>query len=273
MPSRRPFDLVELGTKRSRIVELWGELPARPRLAVVGARAALRSLLPVVRAAVEAAARGGWTVVSGGALGVDAALHREALVQCVPQLVVVPCGPDRPYPAVHIELFAQVAAARNSGVVYAQPPGTRPHRAMFVSRNALIVAAADATLVVQAASPSGSETTGRLALRRGQRVAAILGTPGCDALVAAGARPVSHDDPQLPDALDAFLVDAPWTRSWPEHLGALHEALQRAGDRGATLDALGGPIAARALLEAAAAGLVVERSAGRWVVVSSRPAR
>jgi DNA processing protein len=263
----RPFDLALLGTVRSRVVELAGELPPRPRLAIVGARAMLHGLGPVVHQAVAAAADAGWSVVSGGAMGVDAVAHREALARGVPQLVVVPCGSDKPYPPSHAELFASVARAHGSGVVYAQPRGTRPHRAMFVSRNAVIVAAADATLVVQAGSPSGSETTGRLALRRGQRVAAILGTPGCDALVAAGARAIAGVEADLAAALAAFLADAPWRVAWPLHLQPLRDALARAGERGATLDALGGPAVARALFEAAAAGLVVERTLGRWVEV------
>lgn len=210
----------------------------------------------------------GHTVVSGGALGMDAAVHRAALAAGVAQLAVLPCGPDRPYPAEHASLFVAIAAASGSGVVYAHPAGTAPHRAMFVSRNALTVAASDACLVLQASARSGSETTGRLTLRARKPLAVILGSAGCDALAAAGATALPADREGFVAGLGAWLRGEVLAPTWPPHLVGLRDAIASAGPRGATLDGLGGPTSALPLFEAAALGLVVERSPGRWSVVA-----
>lgn len=127
---------------------LAGELPTRPRLGIVGSRAALRSLMVAVPWIVETAGAAGFAVVSGGALGIDGAVHHAALGRGVPQLAVLPCGEDRPYPPLHVGLFEAIASAPASGVLFAQPRGMCPSRAMFASRNALVAALADALVVV-----------------------------------------------------------------------------------------------------------------------------
>lgn len=266
--ARRTLDARELGTKRARALVLDGELPARPRVAVVGSRAALHRLTGLVTLAMPVVREAGHAVVSGGALGIDGAVHRAALAAGVDQLAVLPCGPDRPYPAEHAPLFATIASTPGSGVVYAHPEGTAPHRAMFVSRNALTVAASDACVVVQAEMRSGSDVTGKLTLRARKPLAVVLGTAGCDALAAEGAHPLPADPERFPAALAAWLRGECFAATWPSHLTALRDAIAAAGPRGATMDRLGGPRIALHLFEAAALGLVVERSPGRWVAVA-----
>lgn len=263
----RTIDVRDFGAPRSRTLTLWGHAPPRPRLAIVGARAALHRLGDLAAVAMPIAAAHGRSILSGGALGIDAAVHRAALAAGVPQLAVLPCGPDRPYPPGHVDLFAAIAAAPTSGVLFAQPEGTRPHRAMFVSRNALTVALADACLVLQADARSGSEVTGRLALRRRQPVAVVMGTPGCDALVGLGARGLPADAGAFGEAFDAWLRGEAIAAAWPAGLQALRDAIAAHGRGGATLDQLGGPRAAWALFEAAALGLVIECAPGRWGLV------
>ncbi len=267
---------------------LWcaGEVPAGPRVAIVGARAAHRAALERVPALVEAAAEAGFSVVSGGAIGVDAAVHRAALAAGVPQLAVVPSAPERPYPPHHGPLFAAIAAAPGSGVVFTLQPGQGPCKAVFASRNGVVIGLAEAVVVVEAARGSGSFGSGRLALRRRRRVAALLGSPGAAALIADGAAAI--DGPlEDPRAWGASL--ARWLRGgaeaevegeaaaagrrWPEHLRWLAVALVGAGRSGVTVDGLEAGVAGApespagvllALLEAESLGLVVEAEIGRY---------
>ena len=262
--SRRSIDAAQLGLAGApRSFELHGALPPAPRLAIVGSRAMLHALAREVEQAVRVAAEHGHAVASGDAIGIDAAVHRAALTHGVPQLAVLPCGSDRPYPAQHRGLFEAIAAAPGSGVLFAQPSGTPPRRAMFVSRNALLVALCDACVVMQADARSGSETTGRLALRRGIAVAAVVGTPGCAALVAAGARALRPGEG--PEALAAWLQGRVASLHWPQALEPLRARLQLAGARGASLDRLGGPAVALDLLRAEALGLALQIAPGVWV--------
>jgi len=266
-----------LGLTSDQPLHLAGSLPPRPRIAVVGSRAAHRRLRAAVGPLVTAAGRRGLALVSGGAVGIDADAHAAALAAGVPQLAVLPCGPDRPYPPQHAPLFARVAAAPASGVLYAHPPGTVPTRAMFASRNAIVVAACDAVVVVEAAPRSGTMLTATLARRRGRPLAVITGSTGAALLVAAGAHPLRWD-PEAPASADPS-IDA-WMRAvaegrpvpaavgptWPAHLSWLREALLAAGPAGLSLEALPQPRAALpAVLDAEARGLMVERAPGRYV--------
>lgn len=256
---------------------LAGELPPAPRLAVVGSRAAHRPLRDAVEPLVHAAGRRKWSIVSGGAVGIDADAHAAALAAQVPQLAVLPCGPDRAYPPQHAPLFEHVAGAPSSGVLYAHAPGTQPCRAMFASRNAIVVGLVDAVVVVEAAPRSGTMITATLARRRGRARAAVLGSTGAALLVAEGAHGLPWE-PERPEglvrAMDAWLraiergevAVAPEPAAWPEHLQWLRDALASAGSRGLSVEAHSSPRAAlQAFSEAEALGLVVEVAPGRVV--------
>lgn len=288
-PLRWPVTLVAstslgLPGARERVFELVGALPDRPRLAIVGSRAAHRRVLQTLPVIVRDAAERGWSLVSGGALGIDGGAHRAALERNMAQLAVLPCGRDCLYPPGHADLFAAIIHTHNSGLLFAQPLGARPARAMFASRNAIVVGLADAVLVAEAGLRSGSMGTGRLALQRNIPLAAIAGSPGCGGLIGAGARPLPsppHDEDadalaHMADAvgrwLDALRGDAVATpeprSSWPEQLAWLADALREAGPAGLSIDALPNPgAAALALCEAELLGLVCEAAAGRWVVL------
>lgn len=268
---------VALGMTGRREFHLAGELPPPPRLAVVGSRAAHRAFRDAVEPLVHAAGRLGWSIVSGGAVGIDGDAHAAALVAGVPQLAVLPCGPDRAYPPQHAPLFGQVAAAARSGVLHAHPPGTRPARAMFASRNAVVVALSDAVVVVEANPRSGTMLTAELARRRGRPRAVITGSPGAALLVAQGAHALPWDPAaprELVRALEGWLRavargEPPPARQappWPPQLHWLREAIASAGAAGLVLDTLPSPrTALAALTEAEALGLVVEIAAGRWM--------
>jgi DNA processing protein len=115
----------------------------------------------------------GWTVVSGGAFGIDAAAHRGALAAEAPTLAVLACGVDRPYPAAHGALFHRVA---ETGLLVSEwPPGCAPLRHRFLVRNRLIAALTRGTVVVEAAARSGAQATAQRARRLGRQVLVVPG--------------------------------------------------------------------------------------------------
>lgn len=268
MNPTRTIHSAELGLPGARLYFLAGDLPPAPRLAVIGSRAALGERLALLPAAISALGQARRALVSGGALGVDAAAHRAALARGLPQLAVLPCAADRPYPSQHVPIFRSIAAAASSGLLFCHPTGAAPCRNMFASRNAIVVGLAQALLVVEAQERSGSLGTGRLALKRRIPVAAVLGSPGCAALVALGARPLPCAREDFASAFAAWLDEldgatpaAP--RAWPPALTWLAEALQAAGPGGIDLDDLEGPGSLHAdLLAAQRLGLVVESPRG-----------
>lgn len=248
--------------------QLHGCLPPAPRLAVVGSRAAHRHAKQCIGPIVDAALALGHALVSGGARGIDAEVHRIALARGAPQLAIVPCHPEAPYPPEHAELFAAIAAVPGSGVLFALPPGVGPCRGIFASRNAVVVAAATALIVAEAAPRSGSWGTGGLALRRRVATAAVLGSAGCAELVTRGARALEPDPASMEAAVRTWLTapgELVGVASWPEELAWLAEALARAGARGVGVDDLGEPArACTALVSAEILGLVFESPPGRF---------
>lgn len=115
----------------------------------------------------------GWTTVSGGAYGIDAAAHRGALAAGAPTVVVSACGVDRPYPTAHSALIRRVLA---DGVVISEwPPGCAPLRHRFLVRNRLIAALTRGTVVVEAAARSGALATANRARDLGKAVMAVPG--------------------------------------------------------------------------------------------------
>lgn len=276
----RPLPPATLGLRGRRDLHLAGALPPPPRLAVVGSRAAHRRYREAVPRLCEAAGAAGWSIVSGGAVGIDGDAHEAALALGVPQLAVLPCGPDRAYPPQHGPLFRRIAAATDSGALYAHPPGTEPSRGMFASRNAIVVALCDAVVVVEATPRSGTMITAALARRRGRARAVVIGSSGAALLVAEGAHALPWEParPQaLQPAVQAWLQavargEAPppvVAAPWPEHLRWLQQAIAGAGPQGLCVDALSSPRAALlALTEAEALGLVIERAAGRWTATA-----
>jgi len=266
----RRLDPQDLGLpRRRRGLDLVGALPPAPRLAIVGARAARRRWAELVPTIVSVAAQRGFSVISGGALGIDTAVHRAALALDVPQLAILPAAVDRPYPPGNAELFATIAAHPRSGVAYVLRPGESPSRGLFVGRNSFVVALSAAVVVVQAGLRSGSIGSGRLALKQRRPLAALLGTPGCAALVGEGARAIATSSAELvAAAIDAWLRDPsapPAEDPWPPHLRDLEAALGRAGERGLAIDDLDDPLSGLiALTEAESLDLVVEIG-GRYI--------
>ena len=168
----------------------------RTTLAVVGSRNPTPQGLETARLFSEHASRAGLTIVSGLALGIDAAAHEGALNgaatgQAV-TIAVVGTGLDRVYPSRHLKLAHRIAA---QGLMLSEYPlGTAPLPPNFPQRNRIIAGLARATLVVEAALPSGSLITAKQAMEAGRDVLAIPGSihsplsRGCHMLIKQGAK-------------------------------------------------------------------------------------
>ena len=142
-------------------------------MAVVGARACTPYGEHVATELAHQLGKRGWTVVSGGALGTDAAAHRGALAAAAPTVAVLACGVDRPYPSTHDTLFARISEA---GLLVSEwPPGCAPHAHRFLVRNRLIAALTRGTVVVEAAARSGARATALRARRLGREVLVVPG--------------------------------------------------------------------------------------------------
>lgn len=172
-----PTQLDQLGPRRPLGLWLHGSADLRfsclRSIAVVGARAATAYGVHVAAQFAVGFSDSGWTVVSGGAFGIDGAAHRGSLAADSPTVVVLACGVDVSYPTGHHELFA---AARDQGVVVSEcPPGVHPTRARFLIRNRLIAALSRGTVVVEAALRSGALNTAGHALTLQRHLAAVPG--------------------------------------------------------------------------------------------------
>jgi len=165
------------------------ELLQRPMIAVVGARNASANGRRFARDLAAALGRGGLTVISGLARGIDAAAHLGALE--TGSVAVVAGGVDVVYPAENRGLYD--ALARQGVIVAELPLGTEPQARHFPRRNRIISGMALGVVIVEAAARSGSLITARFALEQGREVFAVPGSPldprarGCNDLLRHGA--------------------------------------------------------------------------------------
>ncbi|EKF74302.1 peptide deformylase [Alcanivorax hongdengensis A-11-3] len=177
---------------------------SRPALAMVGARNASADGLDNSHRFARALARSGFVIVSGLALGVDAAAHRGAMAGGQ-TLAVMGCGPDRIYPARH-SLLAEQIVEGGGALITEFAPGAGPARQHFPLRNRIISGLSLATIVVEAAIKSGSLITARTALSQGREVFAVPGaihnplSKGCHQLLRDGASWLES----LDDVFEAF---------------------------------------------------------------------
>ncbi len=161
-------------------------------LAMVGSRNATPQGLQTAEAFAKALASQGQCIISGLALGIDAAAHRGALAAHGETVAVIGTGADRIYPARNKALA--LAIVEQGAVVSEFPLGTPALAANFPRRNRIISGLSRGVLVVEAAPESGSLITARLAAEQGREVFAIPGSihspvaRGCHKLIKQGAK-------------------------------------------------------------------------------------
>lgn len=177
------------------------ELLQRPALAVVGSRNATAQGATNAEAFARALSESGLTIVSGLALGIDAAAHRGGIAGPGSTIAVLGTGVDVVYPRSNAALAAQVA---ERGLLVSEfPLGTGAAASNFPRRNRLISGLAQGCLVVEAALPSGSLITARSAADQGREVFAVPGSihsplsKGCHALIKSGAKLVESAEDVL----------------------------------------------------------------------------
>ena len=266
-------------------------LPSGEAVAIVGARRATPYGLEVSRSLGRGLTSAGLPVVSGMALGIDSAAHAgalEALPAAPPvaqggvpaasrasaPVAVLAGGAETPYPARMRGLHARLIAA--GAVVSEMPPGFTAHRWCFPARNRIIAALSTITIVVEAATKSGSLITADLATDLGRVIAAVPGpvtsrySAGANELLHAGAAVIRD----ARDAVDlAFGADAPPLPE-PMPVTPLDPAQRRVLDAiergGGTLAELASTMdeaqaASRTLSELELLGLVRRGFGGRYV--------
>lgn len=171
------------------------ELLTKKSIAIVGSRNATVQGIQNARRFAEVLSTAGLTIVSGLALGIDAAAHEGALSDASNDgstIAVTGTGLDLVYPAKHRELAHQIAA--RGCLVSEYPLGTPGIASNFPRRNRIISGLSQGVLVVEAAAHSGSLITARSALEQGRDVFAIPGSihsplaKGCHQLIRQGAK-------------------------------------------------------------------------------------
>jgi DNA processing protein len=177
------------------------ELLARSALAIVGSRNATQQGEANAEAFAKALSGAGLTIVSGLALGIDAAAHRGGLAGTGSTIAVLGTGIDVVYPSRNAGLAAEIA---ERGLLVSEfPLGAPPAGQNFPRRNRLISGLARGCLVVEAALASGSLITARAAADQGREVFAIPGSihsplaKGCHALIKSGAKLVESAEDVL----------------------------------------------------------------------------
>ena len=187
------------------------DLLNRPALAIVGSRNATPQGRATARDFARALAEAGLTIVSGLALGIDAAAHEGALGTASSTVAFTGTGPDRVYPARNRDLARRIADT--GSIVTEFVPGTPPRKENFPRRNRLISGLARGVLVVEATLSSGSLITARWAGEQGRDVFAIPGS--IHSPFARGCHKLIRDGAKLVETAEDFLVDLGLSQNTP----------------------------------------------------------
>lgn len=193
------------------------ELLRKRGLAMVGSRNATPQGLQTAENFAKTLASKGLCIISGLALGIDAAAHRGALAGGGDTIAVIGTGSDRIYPARNKELA--LAIVERGAIISEFPLGTPAIAANFPRRNRIISGLSRGVLVVEAAPESGSLITARLAGEQGREVFAIPGSihspvaRGCHKLIKQGAKLVETANDVLEELGNFALPENPAEQS------------------------------------------------------------
>ena len=235
------------------------ELLLRPALAIVGSRNATAQGMQNAEQFARTLSQSGLTVVSGLALGIDAAAHLGASAagpQAGSTIAVTGTGLDLVYPGRHRALAHRIAEEGCLLSEYAL--GTPATASNFPRRNRLISGLSLGVLVVEAALQSGSLITARSALEQGREVFAIPGSihsplsKGCHRLIREGAK--------LVESANDILEELRWHRSAPEPAAPAPAARASAANEATRADATGARVLRAAGHDPASVDQLAERS-------------
>jgi DNA processing protein len=196
-----------------------------PSIAIVGSRNATPAGIENAERFALTLSASGITVISGLALGIDAAAHRGAMAERGSTVAVMGTGADQIYPKGNSAIANRIAA--EGALVTEFPLGTAPLAANFPRRNRLIAGMACGVLVVEAALASGSLITARYAAEQGRDVFAVPGSihspvsRGCHALIKQGAKLVES----AADVLEEIATGAPHQDTGDHHISAAESTL------------------------------------------------
>ncbi|MFI5286834.1 MAG: DNA-processing protein DprA [Candidatus Dormibacteria bacterium] len=214
-----PARLRHLGSPPRGLWELGTIGPAIPCVAIVGSRRATFAGVEIAASIARELGSAGIQVISGMALGIDAAAHTGALDAGGSTVAVLGCGVDVCYPPRHAGLRSRIVG---SGCLLSEEPaGTPPFKFNFPKRNRIIAALAHAVVVVEATERSGALSTARWAADLGREVLAVPGSirsrqsSGTNLLIRDGVRPflgigdLLEAVPELRSAAPNSALDAP----------------------------------------------------------------
>lgn len=249
---------------------LWARGPARldevvPRAAaVVGTRAATAYGEHIATDLSAGLAERDVAVISGGAYGIDGAAHRAALDCDGITVAVLAGGIDVAYPAGHSSLLHRIG--EHGLLITEYPPGVRPARYRFLTRNRLVAAVAGAAVVVEAGLRSGAANTAAWARALGRAVGAVPGpvtssaSAGCHVLLRDGAELITRVDDivELVGHIGELAAELP-------RPGTLFDGLSEPERR--VYEALPGRGAATVDEIAAASGLLPEQVLGQLAIL------
>ena len=170
-----------------------GKIPKddMPSVAIVGARDCTEYGRDAAGFLARMLAKEGLSIISGLALGIDAAAHKGALDAAGETFAVLGCGINICYPRENYALYSTLE--KEGGIFAEYPLGTKPEAGNFPQRNRIISGLADAVIIIEAKEKSGSLITADLALEQGREVFALPGrindplSKGCNRLIQNGA--------------------------------------------------------------------------------------
>ncbi len=168
-----PAGLRDLGPCAPLMLWVRGQLSGTASVAVVGSRQSTDYGRRMTEGLTKALVAQDRVVVSGGALGIDAAAHSGALRAGGVTTVYLAGGAGTVYPPANEALFTQ--AMQRGAVVWEYPSCVQLRKESFLTRNRLIAASSSATVVVEATQRSGALNTGRTAADLGRLVLAVPG--------------------------------------------------------------------------------------------------
>ncbi len=174
-------------------------------IAIVGSRRCTHYGLSQADRFGRLLATAGFTVISGGARGIDTSAHRGAVAAGGRTLVVMGCGLGHVYPPENAEFFEEIVQSGNGAVISELPMNSPARSENFPKRNRIVSGLCLGVLVVEAANRSGALITANVAVEQGRNVFALPGqvdsplSQGCHSLIRQGVTLVTNLDDLLED--------------------------------------------------------------------------